>query len=284
NTFESEFIQFWNGSWSKEDKEHLKKAYELAPERTEPYRDLMALYAQEGNEVKAKEFATKFYEQDEYSRGLVNWSYNQLMSVEDNAILLTAGDNDSFFGWMVQYHHGVKPNVILASSWLLTIKDTQTTLLRKLNLPDFPKDKEDFESRNEHRLAIIDHIIKHTDRPVYLGVGCGEREGRYQDKLYQVGLAYRYSEEHFDNFAILQNNVENHFLLDYLKQEMQPDFGQSVTHQANQFYISPFLILYRHYKDSGELEKANQLKKLIKKVAAQGSNAASIEDYLASLD
>jgi len=284
NTFESEFIQFWNGSWTKKDREHLKKAYELAPERTEAYRDLMALYIQEGSEEMAKEFATKFYEKDQYSRGLVNWSYNQLMSVEDNAILLTTGDNDSFFGWMVQYHHGIKPNVVLASSWLITRKDAQTNLFKKLNIPSFSKNAEDFKDRNEHRLALIDHIIKHSDRPVYLGVGGLEKEKRYQDKLYQVGLAYRYSEEHFDNFAVLQNNVENHFLIDYLQQEMQPDFGKLITYQVNQFYISPFLMLYSHYKHSGESDKANHLKKVIKKVAAQGKHAESIEDYLTKID
>lgn len=284
NTFESEFIQFWNGNWTKKDQEHLKKAHQLAPERTEAYRDLMTLYILEGNEEKAKEFATQFYEKDKYSRGLVNWSYNQLMSVEDDAILLTTGDNDTFFGWMVQYHHGIKPNVVLASSWLLTRKDAQTTLFEEINIPVFTKNAKDFEDRNEHRLAVVDHIIEHSDRPVYLGVGGFEQEKRYQDKLYQVGLAYRYSEEHFDNFAVLQNNIEHHFLIDYLKQEMQPDFGKSVAHQMNQFYISPFLMLYSHYRNSGELDKANRLKKVIRTVAAQGNHAESIEDYLANMD
>ncbi|MEN0047044.1 MAG: hypothetical protein AAF806_08310 [Bacteroidota bacterium] len=283
NTFESEFIQFWNGNWSAENQAQLKRAHQIAPERTEAYRDLMAIYIKEGNEEKAKEFARKFFEEDKYSRGLVNWSYNQLMSVEDGGILLTNGDNDTFFAWMVQYHHGVKPNIAIASSWLLTLKDFQASFFKKIDVPAFPKTAENFANRNEHRLAVVDHIIKHSNRPVYLGVGF-EQEERYQSKLYQVGLAYRYSATHFDNFAILRNNIENNFLIDYLQQEMQPDFGVSVTHQMNQFYISPFLMLYNHYKQSGELGKAVRLKKIIQKVAAQGQNAKHIEEYLANLE
>lgn len=283
NTFESEFIQFWNGDWSTENQAQLKKAHQLAPERTEAYRDLMALYIKEDNEQKAKEFATKFFKKDKYSRGLVNWSYNQLMSVADDGVLLTTGDNDTFFGWMVQYHHGVKPNVILASSWLITLNDFQEALFKKLDIPAFSKDADDFANRNEHRLAVVDHLVKYSDRPIYMGAGF-EHEKRYQEKLYQVGLAYRYSEEHFDNFAILRNNIENNFLIDYLRQEMQPDFGNSVVHQMNQFYVSPFLMLYSHYKYSGDSDKANRLKDVIRKVAAQGNHSESIEDYLANID
>lgn len=56
--------------------------------------------------------------------------------------------------------------------------------------------------------------------------------------------------------------------------------GQSVVDQINQQYVPAFIVLYQHYKQSGELEKAEKLKTLIKKVAGKGAHASEIEAYL----
>lgn len=281
NTFESEFIQFWNGNWEKENRVHLKKAHELSPERSEAYRDLMLLYLLEQDAVQAQLFAQKLYESGAYSAGLVNWSYNQLMSVEDGSILFTAGDNDTFFAMMLQLYHKIKPGVKVINPWLLQVEDFQANTFAQLQIPPLEKTQKDYKDKAAFRLAIIEHILAHTNQTVYFGTGSGlEKNKDYRSKLFQVGLAYRYSEDTFNNFAHLQNNIENHFLIDYLKQDLKIDQGVSVVRSMNQHYLSPLLMLYAHYQDSGALQKAEKLKILIQKVAAQGDNLAAVEAYL----
>lgn len=281
NSFESEFLQFWNGNWGSKEQTHLEKAHQIAPERTEPARDLMALYLMRGEQTKAKAAAKMLYESKEYSEGIVAWSYNQLMSVEEDAILITVGDNDTFFAWMLQLHLGYRTDVTLANTWLLTVKDFQESALRAMDIPLFSKGLSDFGDNNAYRLAIIDHIIKNAKRPLYFGVGGRlEQIDTLKDKLYQTGLAFKYSEASFDNLAMLQNNVENRFLTDNITHQLKADIGQSLVNQMNQQYISPFLMLYKHYKASGEMDKATKLKAKIEVLAAQGPNKASIEEYL----
>ncbi|MEM9847884.1 MAG: hypothetical protein AAF847_08335 [Bacteroidota bacterium] len=281
NTFESEFIQFWNGNWEKENRQHLKKAHALAPERSEAYKDLMLLHWFENDLAQATFFAKQFFESGAYSAGLVNWSYNQLMSVEEEAILFTTGDNDTFFGLLLQLHHQIKPSVTIVNQWMLLIDDFREAVFEQLDMPDFEQQIADFKDKDAYRLAIIEHIIQHTEQPIYFGTGSGlEHDPNYRDQLFQVGLAYRYAETRFDNFAHLQDNIENHFFKDYLYQEMKIDQGASVVNSMNQHYLSPFLMLYGHYQDSGAILKAEKLAVLIRKIAAKGQHVEAVEKYL----
>jgi hypothetical protein len=89
----------------------------------------------------------------------------------------------------------------------------------------------------------------------------------YRDKLYMVGLALKYSEKPFDNLAVLQNNIENKFLLDDLKIDFRNDYARTVVNQSNLSYLAVFLKLYEHYLQCGEVQKAQKLKELAKTVS-----------------
>ena len=280
NTFESEFIQFWNGNWETDKRKHLKKAYQLDPKRPETYRDMMLLSLREGNKDDAKKFATLLYESGDYSAGLVAWSYNQLMSVGENGILITNGDNDTYFAWMLQLHKGIRPDITVANSWLLSVNDFQKNVLDELGIPEFSKKVEDFENPFEYRTAIIEYIIKNTDRPVYLGAGGKfENDDSFKDNLYIVGLAYKYSDTSFDNFADLRNNYENKFVTDHMVHEFKKDIGISIVNEMNQLYLHPLLSLYKHYKNSGDVKKADELKTVILSIGEKGRNMEYINKY-----
>ena len=78
------------------------------------------------------------------------------------------------------------------------------------------------------------------------------------DDLYMVGLAYRYSPNRIDNFAIVKKNLEKNFRLDYLKHDwyMEHIPGERLSTHLNLNYYPTMVMLAEHYKTSGEDEKA----------------------------
>jgi hypothetical protein len=281
NTFEAEYVQFWNAGWDEDCKKHLRKAYELAPNRPETFRDMMGINIMEGNYEKAAFFASKLYESQDYSLELIKWAYNQLMSVEDNAILITNGDNDTYYPWMMQYHHKIKPEVTLINSSLIFLEDYRNRLFEEMGLPKFTKTIEELRDVNLFRLEIIKHMIKHSGRPMYFTLGGHfERDTVLKENLYLVGLTYQYCEHEIDEMAILRKNYEQKFILDHIQHSYAYDVGHKVNAQMNQIYLPAFIQLYKHYTESGETQKAEKVAAQIRAIGKAVGNEEEIEEYL----
>ncbi|MBK8557140.1 MAG: hypothetical protein IPL65_15825 [Lewinellaceae bacterium] len=102
-TASAEFLQYMKLLGSMEAFPHLLKAYEYRPEWTDLYHDMVGYYVLVGDDYTAKAFCRKWFDSGDYSPGLLKWNYNMLMSVEQNGILLTWGDNDTYPVWLLQY-------------------------------------------------------------------------------------------------------------------------------------------------------------------------------------
>ena len=70
--------------------------------------------------------------------------------------------------------------------------------------------------------------------------------GPYEEELYIEGLVFKYSEERYDNIAILKRNIEQKFLLDYLTIDLSNDISKSVVEHSNFNYMMAFIKLYDH--------------------------------------
>lgn len=281
NTFEAEYVQFWNAGWGEYSKDHLYKAYELAPNRPETYRDLMGTNIMAGDDEKAAFFAKKLYESQDYSLSIVNWAYNQLASIEEDAILITNGDNDTYFPWMMQYYHKIKPKATIINSSLIFLEDYRNRLFEEMGLPKFEKTIEEIQDANLYRLEIMKHLIKNSDRPVHFTLGGHfERDTTLKENLYLVGLTYKYCEHEIDEMAILRKNYEQKFLLDHLEHQYAYDIAERVYAQMNQIYLPAFISLHKHYKESGEAQKVEKIANQIRAIARAAGNEAEMEEYL----
>ncbi|MBO6517995.1 MAG: SUMF1/EgtB/PvdO family nonheme iron enzyme [Bacteroidia bacterium] len=63
-------------------------------------------------------------------------------------------------------------------------------------------------------------------------------------------MAYKWSEQKFDNIAVLKRNFEKKYLTDYLKLDCYNDISQGVVDQMNTNYLVSLLTLYNHYEES----------------------------------
>ncbi len=196
------------------------------------------------------------------------------MSLEPDALLLTQNDNDTYPVWMLQYALGVRPDVHVLNLDLLENNDYRDFMIRRENLHFIPAGT---DLGNFLRLFVSG---KNTF-PTYFGVMLDKnRIETAKNNLYLTGLALKYSLLPFDNVAVLRNNYENRFRLDYLKLEMAPESDPATLAQLNLNYLPAFLLLHKHYTAAGEGGKAAQLRDLILRIGRAGNREAEVLSFL----
>lgn len=215
-----------------------------------------------------------WYASGQYSSGTLNWNYNALMSLEPDALLLTQNDNDTYPVWMLQYALGVRPDVRVLNLNLLENDAYRNLVIRQENLDYIPTGT----TLSEFLRLFVSG--KNTV-PTYFGVMLDKnRIETAKNNLYLTGLALKYSLRPFDNVAVLRNNYENQFRLDYLKLEMTPEADPEILAQLNLNYLPAFLLLYKHYTTAGESGKAGQLRQLILNIGKAGHREAEVHAFL----
>ena len=280
NTFEHHYLTYYNGRNDISKIDHLKKAYEINPDRYETYGEFIVYHTLRGEEEQAKDFVRKWFKSGEYSPGILAWNYNVLMSLEENAILITHGDNDTYPVWMLQYAKNVRPDVTVLSSHLLLHDDYRSKVLKRKNIDPISATLKPQKDREDMAL-IANHLIENARNPVYLGISAPHYiRDKHNDSLYIVGLAFKYSSEHFDNVAVLRNNYENKFMTDYLKVDIHKDISQSVLNTMNMNYIPPLMTLFNHYTTSEEFIKADEIENISLKIAKDANRESEIRTYI----
>lgn len=278
NTFEAHFIKWANGYNNWDLLPELEKAYAMNPNRWETYDGFINFYEVKRNTEKRDVFVKKYFESEKRSPGLLNYNYNVLMSLKPNAILLTAGDNDTYFAWMLQVAMGIRKDVLIVNVGLGGMKDYSENLSKELGttLPNMDIMKyEDYAGKLYKAL-----LTNKEKRPVYAAVTVGEEFTEpVKENLYLIGLAYEYSSEKMDNIALLKKNFEKVYELDYLSHSFAKDPYETVVAVANSNYTVPMLTLYNHYKLSGEQERANYWRAKVELVAKNCGNEKELKEY-----
>jgi len=269
NSFECYFLKANDdaaGSGSGES--NIMKAQALKPYDPLILPWLMNYYQFRNDKANIEMVSKKWLESNEMPEGILTCTYNKLMSVEPNAVLLVNGDNDTYPFWVLQNAKKIRTDVLILNVSLLGIDNYRDWIFKENNIPAL-------KLNNPWKMSdVAKHIIEIIkDRPVYTSIQMDDEIYKdYKDKMYLVGMAFKYSEKPFDNMAVLQNNIENKFLLDNLKIDFKNDYARTVVNQSNLSYLAVFLKLYEHYLQCGEVQKAQKLKELAKTVSDNVGN------------
>lgn len=268
NSFELFYMKIYdNKAGTDSGTEYILKAQKLKPYDTLLLPCLMNYYQLKNNKENIGLVSKKWFESNEMPVELLATAYDKLMSVDENGILLVNGDNDTYPFWILQNVQKIRTDVFVINV-SLSLNDSYREIIFKENsIPALT-----FKDNSErHMSGIVKHIIENIkDRPIYVSINMDPDIYKdYNDKMYMVGLAFRYSDKSFNNMAVLQNNVENKFLLDFLKTNFSNNYAQSVVDQSNFSYLAVFLKLYEQYNLSGETLKAQKIKELAKTVSSR---------------
>ena len=266
----------------------LEKAYQIDPDNPLPYTGLIASYELAGNSEKTQFFLQKLYDMEDIPVGIIEYNYNLLMSTDENAILFTAGDNDTFSSWMLQQVRDIRKDVLVLNFHM--VRTDIDYLHAKLISNGIVVDKEDIPSGSSATFArdLCELISNRTAKtPIYFALTIDESVIKnFRDSLYTVGLANRYQPKRYNNIPELRRNVEERFRLDYLDYTWIKTPAHSlrlIEEQLNVNYIKPGLMLYEAYAAENNIRRADYWKRFAYNIAKTAGRVEQMDDYLSKV-
>lgn len=285
NSFMYNYLYAWDlGSTDEPEKSYpfLEKAYELAPNNVMIFDELISKYEFDQNLEKRKEINQKWFESGTFSTGILNYNYNVLASLAPNAILFTYGDNDTYPIWMIQDALNFRKDVICINTSMFKVKNYREKILKNLLIELSNAEIEimgNIEKENWEENMVKIMATKSKSNPIYFGLTAGDKNYLNQmgSNIYVIGLSFLYSEKKVDNLALLRDNFENKYLLDYLQAPLYYESSKTIIPYFNQNYIAPLIMLYNHYKSSGDQSKLPKIKFILEKIAKEGDRLEEVK-------
>ncbi len=279
NTFEANYLMYRN--FGRRDKgdyfKYLERAFEIDPNDSRVYDLFITQYERDRNKSGFHDFCVRYFKANELPSGVYNWAYNMLSELDENAILFTGGDLDTYPMWALQEAKNIRTDVQIINTSLILEDEYRIKLLKEIGLPAFEKKHADCKSEEEQSTflkELFEHIFKNEQGiPVYVaGNIIFQFEEHFGENLYMTGLTYKYSAETIDNLSLLRRNYEKRYLLDYLTASFSFHPGDKMVTRVNATYLNPFIKLYLHYQDGEETEKLIVLRSYIESISkAAGS-------------
>ena len=259
DSFALNFLRAANTRDFTERAAHLKRAFRDRPGHHATYTGLTAHYEVTGQDSLRDDMLQRINAAKPIPPAVMDYNYNQLNSVEHNAILLTYGDADTFPSWLLQAVYGQRTDVRVINWSLLAYADGyRETVSKELGLA--------LPVATDER-ALLD-ALKRTGRPVYVGLGrdTAELPPDVADKLKVTGLAMRYGDSVRDNIAFLRNVYERVWRLERLRAPLADDMYQRVADRLNGNYL---VALDALRTDSADAEQSQAVEELMKALEAR---------------
>lgn len=274
-SFEANYIAFWQSGWAQDGKKYLWKAFEINPGDRRLYDDLLIEYDLAQNAPKRAEIARKMVQENYLSPGIMNVGHNILSELDENAIVFTAGDNDTYSLWLNQYGMNYREDVTTINIYLLSEPEYRKRMFKKLGIP--------FKSSEElGMMETVRYIMENNKKPSYLLAGV---YNYFSDEinlgnLYLTGLTYKYSEESIDNLSLIRRNYEKRYALDHLTLKFGTHRMDEIERNFNYFYILPLVKLYHMYGDTEDLDKQQEVRMQLESISAGGEMEEKVKEML----
>lgn len=268
-----------NGFKDMDKLYHLQKAEELDPNSPFLFPDLINVAEMARDTTRLYTLSKHWFETGDPSPGFLNYNYNVMSGLKENAILVTVGDNDTYPAWILQGSLGFRKDVTVINTSLILAKDYRDRLFKELGIAPITYDP--FENHERFEKELVSLLASNTkNRPVYVALTANKNLIEpHQQNLYLTGLAYEYCATTIDNMATLKKNFEHNYALDYLDKTFVADISAGLVKNLNTNYTVPMVKLYQHYILAGEAQKAEQIKTLSLKIAENTSCEKEVKNY-----
>lgn len=279
-TFEYHYLFGLNSS-DEASIQSLKKAYAIDSDRSEIYGWLMTYYLPLLEEDKLTDLAEKMLKSNIYSNANLMWNYNALQSIDQNGVILTNGDMDSLPKWVLQYGAKIRPDVLVVNKWFLAFENEyRRKIFKELDMAPLSKKESDFENLDDYVDYVTVESLKNCKRPIYTSSGTPKeflKHHNLEDKMYLVGNALKYSEEKFNNTAVIKKNIEEKYVLDYLLNNFQiHEEDEVVKTQMNLTYLPSLIHLRKYYESKNEKGSVQKCNSLIDRIATDSGRKKEV--------
>ncbi len=102
-----------------EARQYLERATELDPTLVDPWFGLVTIYMDQGEEEQMDLALRKLLEGGAINEEIMDYNYNKLLALQENAILITNGDMDTFPGWVLTRILDFRSDVTIVNRSLL---------------------------------------------------------------------------------------------------------------------------------------------------------------------
>lgn len=272
-TFEANHLIWWDGNNDETKRKYLLEAAKIAPNDARAFDDLMISYELKRDKENFDIMCQKIYENRELPASLINWGYNVLSELGANAIVYVHGDNDTYALWLVQSVKEMRPDITVVNTSLMRKDDYRDRILNELNYPKFTGEFEE----------LFDFMIANRqDRPIHVSSSAiqGFTNTPIMDSLYLVGLTYLFCDQQFDNVSIIRRNYEKRYLIDYLTEQFTVHPSDGIAANFDALYVPSMIKLYKHYCDSEETAKMEEIEALLLKISKKTGQEDQVKQLI----
>lgn len=261
----------------------ILKASQLRPFDPEILDEMMIYYDIKFDQKNKDVYANKLYEINDMPVGALNWGYNILSELDENAILFTYGDNDTYSAWIIQSAKNFRKDVTVINTFMLQMDDYRNKLFKKLGVPPLDvklaeiQDEAEFESGF---FKIMEHLMKGKHPVYFVNSSLDFLKGKYDNQLYLTGLTMKYAETSFDNLAIIKRNFEKRYLLDCLTTIFASNISDETGIFFNGMYLPAMIKLYQHYAESEDVEDQEKVKAWMLKIAQETGKTEEVNKII----
>jgi formylglycine-generating enzyme required for sulfatase activity len=250
----------------------------LNPDHSGTYGLLMLANEFNFEKQSRKEYAKKLHAAGVLSTSLLSYSYNVLMSVSTNSVLITEGENTTLPLLALQDLWNVRTDVTILNLDMLKYADYRQAKLKSSGLVLTSISDSDTDFRQQ--VCSILPAENAGYKFYYALTLAKENIATLKDQLYVVGLASQHSATRIDNLALIKQNLEKEFLLDYLT----VDFNGTNPYDAGKVlsanYLVPMLLLYEDYAKNNDKERQDELGALVHRIAANTDKEDLVNNFL----
>jgi hypothetical protein len=277
-SFEANYIMYWDRGLGDNDEKYLAKAYQLKPNDPRVLLDYLINSEIKRDKETFSRVAKKLFEINRISSGALNWGYNVLTEVSENGIVFTAGDNDTYALWIVQEALNYRKDVTVINTSMIQLDDYRAKLFKEKGIAPF-----DFDKNELFETKLFKHIFENNAKiSVHVSTSASAQftDTTITENLYLTGLTYIYSKVDVENIAVIKRNFEKRFLLDHLTKTFSYSYGD-LDSRIKHMYLPGLMKLYFHSKTADDLEGIVYYKGLIDAIAKELKIEAEIQKALA---
>lgn len=226
--------------------QHLDLAQARDRDRDELIAPMLVDAARRGDETAMARYGTAFKQRGGVAPGLWVLADDILLSVEQNAVLIAAGEMDAYPIWARQFADAHRKDVLTVDARMLNDAAYRLRIWEKARAKgQVPGDAATF----------LRELPTSTTRPIYLSIALGpDRITGLRDRVYVTGMALRLCETPVDNIPQLERNWK----------AMKKTTGAGPI-GAN--YLLPGAVLLKHYRALDEEQKAAPLEHELRQLA-----------------
>lgn len=246
-----------------EPKKYAEAALSMLPDDMQffDYDNWVCYLSMQGDEVRMRPLAKRYFDSGIYSEAVLRYSYNELAGMEEGGIYIANGDAAIIPKWLIQEGMNIYKDKTIVCASFLCVKEYREWLFSKLGIPmptlKEPACAEDYDANDRAMLQAI--IDKYGSKVYFSTTTLTEIMEPWKKNLYNEGLLLKYSKRSYDNLAIKRRNVEERYLLEYLLVSFRPEWTAGQRLSANYAVLLADLLPYYAKHDKKRYDWLMQL-------------------------